>query len=698
MQAPANRSGRFNWNACNNNDLAEILATSLVSAGAPYTCAAYNMACLSKELSRAVKTAVGNELSNLQTLWEDQRKLSIRKKQGDNSPALVQSLCELTVDFRAAFIRFMGMSNATTFLAQIDKMLQLQEKARNQPVLPQHTIVNFWANFQDYALMAHMCTGKCMISDQLNGERAEKGDKAEPPKMELIFPFGHQMRLAFVDIHVFKRVTVACHPIMVGNPLMQALRREYNPRFNDLEWVQATRIAFGARIPANEARSRDPSMWIPILPSSFVALEDSFVGRLKMSNEQITLGINAAKRLKQQQKMEKHAVMEIRLRRFNYDATVCLKTNNIQMQWEEMFELLGTDVADEWCERAVALLEVYPALHPTEDMKMARMLSIIQTQLHMRALYKEVLGKELTRDETAWTTVELAPSLQRETKNIPSLKNKGHEWVDWDERGGAGAMHPIRLAVEHVASQLRSGRARFVVKRTHDNLVWSIDLGRGFVLKMPMFEEDEDGRVIHTRMNAFHIRDVFKACAEHSGATTPCLALPKLDRARSVLCRMSNKGPREKDHASLFLDSVDKLMSEMRGTIEGNTVGLKLFRIGKPQLKEALETLHDKWRCRQIPNLPAQCPVNQRGFTLALLGNPLNEHIAYVNRPPILLSKQEEKEQEEKLRLIREQLEEAQDSDFSEDPFLEDSPIVPQYNPTSPVYDFPGEEELYGNL
>jgi hypothetical protein len=62
------------------------------------------------------------------------------------------------------------------------------------------------------------------------------------------------------------------------------------------------------------------------------------------------------------------------------------------------------------------------------------------------------------------------------------------------------------------------------------------------------------------------------------------------------------------------------------------------------------------------------------------------------------LSKQEEKEQEEKLRLIREQLEEAQDSDFSEDPFLEDSPIVPQYNPTSPVYDFPGEEEMFGGV
>ena len=161
---------------------------------------------------------------------------------------------------------------------------------------------------------------------------------------------------------------------------------------------------------------------------------------------------------------------------------------------------------------------------------------------------------------------------------------------------------------------------------------------------------------------------------------------------------MANKGRREKDYASLFLQSVNNLMAEMRGTFDGNTIGLRLFNIGKKQILGALENLHERWRCRQAPGLPSKCPLTTRGFTLVLLGNPLRESIAYVHRPPVVLSHEERKKNAARIEAVVAQIPEMEDKEDEEDEEDESmyihessssphySPTGPQYNPTSPQY------------
>ena len=692
MQAPpAQRSGQFDWAACNNSDLAELVATQLVSGGFPYTAIAYQLSCVSKELSGAVSNAMGKEMCNLQSLWEDYRKLVLMKESSlfNRSHKGYTSHHELFAEFRDTFAHFLGRTHAFSYLNQITLLFEQQKDCADRPDSHKYVMTKFGLNFQDYALMAHMCCGVCMISNS----------KASGP-MQLKFPFGQQVRVACVHSEKYKLQTVKYSAKMNDLDIVRAIRRQYNYEMSNTEFLSVARKVLASPIGFYKS-NRSETEWVelPLLPSKFVSKEQSFVGRLNLDSVQIQGALAEVQRCEKAVADEQNAVEIIRVSRFSADASAWLTRIGVPLNVEQVCELLGEDVAGCWTRTAALLVhgEKIVKAHPLDNPISLRLLELMRHQLKMRALFSELTGQNLTGKELAKVTLEMAPPIRTLTckdHRYMSLLNVWHEVPTFGHKGSiTWCQSPMAIAVEHVANKLRNGQASFSVERSKDNLYWSVDLGSGFMLKQKMFVMDATGRVVLERFSAINIRDVFKSCCDHRGAATVCPSIPKIDRARSILCGMEKIGPREKDHASTLLLAIKSLIMEMRGTPDGNTIGLRLFKIGKEHIREALMNLHERWWCRQIPDLPAQCPLTTRDFALELVGNPLRLPISYLHRPPPKPSTEaiaRREEHEAQVQAILAQIPEPHASD-SDDESAEESDAEclgfvahsPQYSPGS---------------
>ena len=696
MQAPpAKRSGKFDWANC-TSDISEVVATRIVSAGYPYTSIAFELACVNKELATAVKRAVGKELRSIQSLYEDYRKMVlVGEKRGAESPSQKVLFCELAF----SLLHIMGVK-ANNYLDDLLKLHKCQRECAKLHDSEQYVMTKFGFTFEDHTLAAHMCRGVCMMSSSVStlGNWVAKSLGSE---VKLQFPFGQQVRVACVNPEYYKQQTFkydtgkplkACGDVTV----FEALVRRHNINRGS-NWDPPTsplsmlRVCKALASPVGFYKT--PTMkhqWVelPFFPSAFVPRSFSLAGRLDLLDVHIEAVQEDVKRRKDADLDERDAVERIRLRRFNADASEWLRSKGLVCSVGEVCELLGEDVAGCWTQTAASLVHADRKVHPMEIWKTRHMLMLMCHQMQMRSLVMRLTGEALWGERLASTTVELSdPPLQ-----TVSLMHGAHIVP-------LCLVDPLAVAVEFVLERLRSGQARLSMDGTScDDLRWSINLGSGFTIQQKIIGTDIDDRLRSERINGQSIRDIFNYCHNVLNATTECPSLLKISRARLLLCKLANKGAREKDRGEELLGAIKNLLAETSASRVGRTLMFPLFSIGKDDIRYGLEDLHEKWKSMQCPDLPTKCPLTTRDFVLELLGNPKRLPVSYLRRPPPkppqpsaeAIAQREQREAATQAVLA--QIPEMQVSDSEDEGDGGDggdggySPTSPAYSPTSPAY------------
>lgn len=726
MEPPAKRSGRFDWDACPNYELAGLVASRVIDADNGSLRLAFQLACVNKALSVAVKTEVNRELTNLQSLYEDYRKLVLtvdkmyKEGPADDDPqwcSLKRACVQSFEDFRSKFRQLVPEGGARSYLGDIEDLHREQTALSARPDSNNFAMSKFGFTFEDYTLVAHMCRSVCMLSSSmstLDNWVARRG------ACYLHFPFAQQRRLACIDPEFYFKHTMYPGTLHGRLPLdykgkmrhtSEQIKQEFSRvrilldavicQFND-SLVPPSRLELATKslnqstIGYYNEGLKQESTELPFFPSAFVPRENSVAGRINLTNVEIKRAKEQAFRHEEALDEEKRAIQSIRLRRFNEDASAWLSKRGHVLKVEEVLRLFDDEYSDEerdglesaeqkWEQTALSFLKSQQLGHPVENEATLKQLKLWDYQLKMRDKLHELFGE--------WMPGSVMVDLTAEPSNPPS-----EPWEHIPSR----PVDDMAVAVWFVVDKLMCNEFKMELKgASHKDLRWSIDMGNGLKLERPLPGVDTAGRIQYERFDEQHIVKIFAQCELEYGTGVKPLSRSKIRRARELLCGMKTKGKNEKDWGAMLIESIQSLDREVLEEMGTSLVICQIFRIGRfPDIENALTELHNKWRTMQAAGLPDKCPLTTRDFVLELIGNPLKLPINYVHRPAPKPSAEEEAEREAKRKAIFAQIPEMQSSDEDDDMETEAGPSAcyvptsPQYSPTSPQYK-PGGGEVY---
>lgn len=711
MEPPAKRSGRFDWSACDNSDLAELLASRIVAADDGSLGLAFQLACVNKELSVAVKTEVNRELTNLQALYEDYRKLVLTAEKyrrdvaaattiNDPRAASMEKAVEKSFSaFKDKFIQLMSteFGEPADFLRQIKAMQMSQKEHSELPDSDKLVMAKFGFTFEDYTLAAHMCRSVCMLSTSmstLDNWVAERG------KTVMHWPFAQQKRLGCIVPMFYFRHTMYSSPTEKYFPdhIKSLLPTEKDLR-NVLDGKQfsldAVTIQCGGDMDYNhrEGLARKAlenndlgiyreRLWsvspeLPFFPSAFVPRENSVAGRLRLTDEQIQEARDQVARHEAALAEERKIIRSIRMRRFNDDASAWLRMKGHSLTIQEVLLLLdadgGTVAQQQWDQCAHPFVDSKRIYTAIDNVPTLHVLQRMDRQLQMRKKILEFTGKEPSGTRMVNFEVELSRPPWWAPSEAPTRP-----------------INDMAVAVEHVVHMIMAGETKVELKGTsYKDLCWSVDIGNGLRLEKRLPGVDYQGRA---QFDAVHIRTLFLQYKSQYGVDVTPLSLTKINHARELLCGEKTKGKNQKDWGFELIQSINRLDCAMRKKMGFSNVIFQVFRINRStDIESALFDLHQNMRtmCTALGSLD-KCPRWLRDFILVLVGNPLGLPVTYDLSPE---EKAKQKaEREAKRKAIFAQIPEIESSDEDDDMETEAGPSAcyvptsPQYSPTSPSY------------
>ena len=714
MEHPTRRSGRFDWEACNNGDLAVLLASRVISAANGSLSHAFELACVSKEFAAAVKTQVKTELVSLQSLYEDYRKHLLiyhncKDGMSTDEPQKVilkNALQQRVENFQSKFMKLMNsypMDNTYGLLVEITFFQKLQKEASGHPNSNNLVQTKFAFTFEDYTLAAHMCRKVCMLSSSMStidNWIARRG------RVVMHWPFAQQERLACIQPSFYFKHTLSssnvpppscegCHKDFNNSQTemrisLDALMMQYNENMGAVSRADAAHETLTNHTLGMYRRgSKLVKTEIPFFPSAFVPRENSVAGRLRLTDDQIKKAKQDLVRHKEALAEENRMIKSIRLRRFNEDASVWLRRKGHALTVEEVLCLLDADGKDyakqRWEQAALPLIESLQFGHPLDNQQTFQQLKIMSRQLKLRNKIYELTGKLLSGTEMSELTME--PS------SPPNIVN--YDWLHVNL-----PVDDLAVGVEYVIHKVRSGEAKVELERIsnglfYNDLIWSIDLGKGFQIYQSVLKSD--GEYNDKSLDASHIQRIFHQCKEHYELDVKPLSIDKICRAKELLCSSQKKRKYEKDWGYELIQSIVRLDRAVKEKSGSSNVIFQVFKVyWFTGIKTALQTLCCKWMSAQCSSLPhyGTCPLTTRDFVLKLIGNPLGLPTNCVPRPAPKKSPEERAAQEAKIQGVIAQIPEAETSSDDEDGEMDAEdrpsgyePSSPEYSPTSASYE-----------
>jgi hypothetical protein len=706
MEPPAKRAGRFDWSSCNNNDLAALLASRVITADNGGLDLAFQLACVSKELSVAIKAEVNKELAILQSLYEDYRKhVLAEEKMRNGGPAeaaqaaLAKSARDQSFkDFESKFRQLINtkVHDPMYFFKLIEGLQRDQKSNCTLANSDQFVISKFGFTFEDYTLVAHMCRSVCMLSSSmstLNNWIAKRG------AVTLQWPFAQQKRLGCIVPNFYFKHTMynctserrlPCHlefytfsdvsEVLTGRGIsLDAVTMQCN---NEAITSQRVELALSTMQNKDLGLYRKGHIHpeIPFFPSALVPRENSVAGRLKLTDLEIKRAKEQVARHEEAVAEEKRVILTTRMRRYNDDASAWLKMKGHALTIEQALRILDADGGNEaqtrWEEDARKFIERRQLGQPADNL--LHVLKMLDVQLRLREKIHKLTGELLAGRRVLNLCVE---------RECPFLS---HDFLVHSQ-----PIDDLAVAVEHVVHKIRTGETSIELRgEPCKDLRWSVDLGNGIKIEQSLPGVDNDGRVRFKLLASERIRRIFQDYNQECGTDVEPMSISLINRAKELICGMKNRGKNQKDWAAEFIRSITRLDRAVR---EKTGFSFVIFRIFCPgwsrEIRDSLMDLHSKWKTMSCAALPAKCPLTTRDFVLELVGNPLNLPVKYINRPAPSPSPEEKAKREARLQAVIEQIPQMESSDDEDNDEMETGggpscyvPTSPQYSPTSPSY------------
>ena len=719
MKPSAKLSGRFDWASCENSDLAELLASRAIAADNGSLGLSFQLACVNKELSVAVKKEVKRELSNLQSLYENYRKLVLTEEKyrrdataavpvDDPQAASMKKAADKSLDdFEDKFKQLMTTEHCKypdNLLWHINTLQKSQKAHSELPDSDKLVMAKFGFTFEDYTLVAHMCRSVCMLSSSmstLDNWVAKRGTTA------MHWPFAQQERLGCVVPTFYFRHTMYSSPPgkVLPNRIQSLLPYEKGVSnvlagkkmsldavtiqvAGDMDSKQREEFARNALEKNDLGVYRESCLWsvfpeLPFFPSAFVPRENSLAGRLRLTDEQIQEARDQVTRHEAALSEERKIVRSIRMRRLNDDASTWLRMKGHSLTIQETLLLLdaegGTDAQQQWDQCAHPFVDSNRIYTAIDNGPTFQVLKWMDRQLKLRKMIREFTGKELFGSRVVNFEVDLS-RLSR-----PS-------WWAASETP-TRAISDMDVAVEHVVHMIMTGETKVELKgASYKNFYWSVDIGNGLKLEQPLPGVDKAGRIKCERFDAQRIRALFLQYGDRYGVNVTPLSLTRINHAKEILCGEKTKSKKQKDWGAELIQSIDRLDRATRKKMGFSNVIFQVFRINTfPDIENALLDLHHKMKTMCATGSLDKCPSSLRDFILVIVGNPLGLPVKYDLSPQQKAKQQAEREA--KRKAIFAQIPEIESSDEDEDMEAEAGPSAcyvptsPQYSPTSPQYD-----------
>ena len=721
MEPPAKLSGRFNWASCENSDLAELLASRVIAADNGSLGLSFQLACVNKELPVAVKKEVKRELAKLQSLYEDYRKLVLTEEKyrrdataavpvDDPQAASMKKAADKSLDdFEDKFKQLMTTEHCKypdNLLWHINTLQKSQKAHSELPNSDKLAMAKFGFTFEDYTLAAHMCRSVCMLSSSmstLDNWVAKRGTTA------MHWPFAQQERLGcVVPTFYFRHTMYSSPPGKVLPNRIQSLLPNEKGVSNVLDGkkmsLDAVTIQFAGDMDSKQreefARNalekndlgvyRESCLWsvfpeLPFFPSAFVPRENSLAGRLRLTDEQIQEAKDQVARHEAALAEEKKIIRSIRMRRLNDDASAWLKMMGHSLTIQETLLLLdadgGTDAQQQWDQCAHPFVDSNRIYTAIDNGPTLHVLKQMDRKLELRKKIREYTGKELSG--TRVVNFEVDPS-------------KPPWWAPSETP--TRPISDVEVAVEHVVHMIMTGETKVELKgASYKNFYWSVDIGNGLKLEQPLPGVDKAGRIKCERFDAQRIRTLFFHYKDYYGVDVTPLSLTRINDAKEILCGEKTKSKKQKDWGAELIQSIDRLDRATRKKMGFSNVIFQVFRIGFPDIENALLDLHHTMRSMCAQGSLDKCPSSLRDFILVIVGNPMGLPVKYDLSPQQKAKQQAEREAKRKAIFAQiPEIESSDDEDMETEagPSASYVPTSPQYSPTSPQYD-PGDGVSY---